>query len=173
MTVLSGAGRTFTCKSRSLTFFLLIGLATSAILLAGCSDSLVATDAAQEKAGSIASAAPLNVRGSWNGWHVHDLPYGSDFYTDETGLRHEDYNIWPVIWPDYPSEASPVVYCIDGAEKLLVGGDGGSKLAAGTCRNDLYIIQIQLNASDAPAPAGWTGLPVGNGLTFYYRLTPR
>jgi hypothetical protein len=176
MTDLLRAGRTFTLKFRSLTSFLLIGLATSAILLAGCSDSLVAPDAAQEEALSAAAAAPMSARGSWNNWHVHDLPYGAEWYTDETGLRHEDYNIFPVIWPDYPSEASPVVYCIDGAEKDLVGGDGGSKYAAGTCRNDLYIIQIQRNASDAPAPtegSGWTALPVGDGSILYYRLTPR
>lgn len=124
-------------------------------------------------AGPAWAGNPQSARGSWNNWHVHDLPYSAEQYTDETGLRHEDYNIWPVIWPDYPSDEAPVVYCIDGAEKVLVGGDGGSKLAAGTCRNDLYIIQIQLNDSDEPAPQGWTALPVGGGLTFYYRLTPR
>jgi len=118
-----------------------------------------------------AAAAPVSAdRGSWNNWHVHDgaaVPF-----TDASGLRHEDLSIWPLIWPDYPSDESPVVYCTDGAEKALVGGDGGSKLAAGTCRNDLYIIPIQLNASDAPAPAGWMALPLG-GVTLYYRLTPR
>jgi hypothetical protein len=139
-------------------------------------DSTVAPESVLAPAGNAAVASMTANRRSWNGWHVHDLPYGSPQYTDEDGLRHEDYNIWPVIWPDYPSEQSPVVYCIDGAEKALVGGDGGSKLAAGTCRNDLYIIQIQLNDSDAPAPAersGWTALPLGNGFTLYYRLTPR
>ena len=180
MTDLLRAGRTFILKSRSLSALLLIGLATSAILLTGCSDSLVApdtgfvaSDAAQEEALSTTAAAKVSAPGSWNNWHVHDLAYGSAPYTDAEGLRHEDYNIWPVIWPDYPSDASPVVYCNDGAEKVLVGGDGGSKVAAGTCRNDLYIIQIQVNASDAPAPAGWTALPLGNGFTLYYRLTLR
>ena len=136
-------------------------------------DSSVAPESVMAVGSDAAPASIMANRGSWNGWHLHDLPYGSPQYTDETGLRHEDYNIWPVIWPDYPSEASPVVYCTDGAEKLLVGGDGGSKVAAGTCRNDLYIIQIQVNASDAPAPAGWTALPLGNGFTLNYRLTPR
>jgi hypothetical protein len=139
-------------------------------------EALRTADGTAAAATSAAAAAPLSARGSWNGWHVHDLAYGSVSFTDANGLMHEDYNIWPVIWPDYPSDESPVVYCTDGAEKALVGGDGGSKLAAGTCRNELYIIQIQLNASDAPAPAessGWTALPLGNGFTLYYRLTPR
>lgn len=139
-------------------------------------DSTVAPDSVLAPVGNAATASMTENRGSWNGWHVHDLPYGSQQYTDESGLRHEDYNIWPVIWPDYPSAESPVVYCTDAAEKALVGGDGGSKQAAGTCRNELYIIQIQLNASDAPAPggsSGWTALPLGNGLTLHYRLTPR
>ena len=154
-----------------------------ALGLLACDSSTVAPEPVLAPAGN-AAAASINAaaasmtakRDSWNGWHVHDLPYGSEFYTDEDGLRHEDYNIWPVIWPDYPSEEYPVVYCIDGAEKLLVGGDGGSKLASGTCRNDLYIIQIRLNDSDAPGPSersGWKALPLGNGLTFYHRLTPR
>ena len=154
-------------------------LASGSLLLAfglvAC-DSTVAPESVLAPEGNAAAASMTANRGSWNGWHVHDLAYGTEPYTDEKGLRHEDYNVWPVIWPDYPSDESPVVYCIDGAEKLLVGGDGGSKLAAGTCRNDLYIIQIKVNASDAPAPApgsGWTALPLGNGFTLYYRLTPR
>jgi hypothetical protein len=159
-----------------------LGLAVLPVALTGCNIDALPTEVASgealsARAGALATAASMTAhRGSWNGWHVHDLPYGSAQYTDETGLRHEDYNIWPVIWPDYPSDDSPVVYCIDGAEKALVGGDGGSKLAAGTCRNDRYIIQIQLNASDAPAPAegsGWTALPLGNGFTLHYRLSPR
>ncbi len=121
---------------------------------------------------SVPALAANTERGSWNNWHVHDLEFGAEPFTDANGLRHEDYSIWPVIWPDYPSDESPVVYCTDGAEKALVGGDGGSKQAAGTCRNDVYIIQIQLNASDAPAPAKWTALPLGD-LTLYYRLTAR
>jgi hypothetical protein len=152
-------------------------LASAALLLAL---GLVACDSAPESvlapAGNAAAASMTANRGSWNNWHVHDLAPPAEPYTDANGLRHEDYNIWPVIWPDYPSDESPVVYCTDGAEKALVGGDGGSKLAAGTCRNELYIIHIQLNASDAPAPAepsGWTALPLGNGFTLYYRLTPR
>jgi hypothetical protein len=167
------AGRAFTCAFRPLTYFLLIGLVTSAILLAGCSDNPVAPNAAQEDALSTAATAQKGERGSWNNWHVHDLDYGEAPYTDENGLRHEDYNLFPMIWSDYPSEESPVVYCMDGAEKFLIGGDGGSKLAAGTCRNELYIIQIQLNDDDAPAPAGWPSLDLGDLGTFYYRLTPR
>ncbi|HSM36313.1 MAG TPA: hypothetical protein VK837_07960, partial [Longimicrobiales bacterium] len=150
--------------------------------LTGCNDDPLITEAASGDALSaqsdaVAAAASMSAnRTSWNNWHVHDLPYGTAQYTDAEGLRHEDYNIWPVIWPDYPSEASPVVYCTDGAEKALVGGDGGSKVASGTCRNELYIIQIKVNASDAPAPAegsGWIPLPLGNGFTLNYRLTAR
>ena len=142
-------------------------------------DSTVAPESDMALAGNVTAASMTANRGSWNGWHVHDLPYGTPEYTDENGLRHADYDIWPFIWPTYPSPESPVVYCIDGAEKLLVGGDGGSKLASGTCRNALYIIQIRLNDSDAPGPSersGWTaytGPPLPNGLTFSYRLTPR
>jgi hypothetical protein len=159
-----------------------LALAVVPVALTGCNDYALTTEAASgealsERSGAVAAAASMSAnRGSWNNWHVHDLPYGAEPYTDAEGLRHEDYNIWPVIWPDYPSDESPVVYCIDGAEKVLVGGDGGSKLAAGTCRNDRYIIQIQLNASDAPAPAersGWIALPLGNGFILYYRLTAR
>src|SRR5690606_8879161 len=119
---------------------LLLGLG-----LVAC-ESTVAPESVLAPAGNAATALTAN-RGSWNGWHVHDLAPPAEPYTDADGLRHEDYNIWPAIWPDYPSDEAPVVYCTDGAEKALVGGDGGSKLAAGTCRNDLYIIQIQLNAS--------------------------
>jgi hypothetical protein len=142
-------------------------------------DSTVAPESDLAPSVNAAAASMTANRGSWNGWHVHDLPYGTPEYTDENGLRHADYDIWPFIWPTYPSPESPVVYCIDGAEKLLVGGDGGSKLASGTCRNALYIIQIRLNDSDAPGPSersGWTaytGPPLPNGLTFSYRLTPR
>lgn len=157
-----------------------IALVAVPFVVTGCNDDALTTEAVTDEilsaqSGAVAAAAPMNAnRGSWNNWHVHDLPYGTEPYTDAEGLVHKDYDIWPVIWPDYPSAQSPVVYCIDGAEKLLVGGDGGSKMASGTCRNDLYIIQIRLNASDAPAPSGkWTPLPLGNGLTFYYRLTPR
>ena len=142
------------------------------VLLAGC-DSIVAPESALAPAGD-AAAAKMSKRGSWNNWHVHDLAPPAVPYTDENGLRHEGYDIWPLIWPDYPSP-DLVVYCIDGAEKALVGGVGGSKLASGTCRNELYIIQIKLNASDGPVPAessGWTALPLGD-LTLYYRLTPR
>jgi len=154
-------------------------LASAAPLLAlglvACA-SPAAPESVLAPAGNAAAASMTANRGSWNNWHVHDLAPPAEPYTDANGLRHEDYNIWPAIWPDYPSDESPVVYCTDGAEKALVGGDGGSKLAAGTCRNELYIIHIQLNASDAPAPAepsGWTALPLGNGFTLYYRLTPR
>lgn len=173
MTDLRRAGGTFTHKCRSFTSFLLISLTTSAILLAGCTDSLVAPDAAQEEAFSTAASADKGSRSAWYTWHVHDLPYSAEPYTDENGLRHEDYNLFPMIWPDYPSEASPVVYCMDGAEKFLIGGDVGSLLAAGTCRNELYIIQIRLNDDDAPAPEGWEALSLGALGTFHYRLTPR
>lgn len=158
-----------------------LALAVVPVALTGCNDALMteatSSEAESARADVVAAAASMSSsRGAWHNWHVHDLPYGTQPYTDADGLRHEDYNIWPVIWPDYASDPSLVVYCIDGAEKLLVGGDGGSKVAAGTCRNEIYIIQIQVNASDAPAPAdgsGWVGLPLGNGFTFYYRLTPR
>ncbi len=120
-----------------------------------------------------AAAAPVSAeRGSWNNWHVHDLAASGATYTDPNGLRHEDYSIWPAIWPSY-AEDELWVYCIDGAEKALVGGDGGSKLAAGTCRNSEYIIPIRLNAPGAPAPAGWQSVDVGGGFTFYYRLIAR
>ncbi|NNE46799.1 MAG: hypothetical protein HKN37_09085 [Rhodothermales bacterium] len=151
----------------------LLALTMSGLFISAC-DSTVAPESVVATAGD-AAAAKMSARGSWNNWHVHDLAPPAVPYTDENGLRHEGYDIWPLIWPDYPSPASPVVYCIDGAEKALVGGDGGSKLASGTCRNELYIIQIKLNASDGPVPAessGWTALPLGN-LTLYYRLTPR
>lgn len=126
---------------------------------------------------SAAAAASMRAnRGSWNNWHVHDLAYGAESFTDANGLRHEDYDLWPLIWPDYAETPSLWAYCPDGIEKALVGGDGGSKLASGTCQNDLYIIPIKLNASDAPAPKGpkgWMALPLGGGLTLYYRLIPR
>ena len=142
----------------------------------GATDLLDAATASALVTVNAAAASMIGNRGSWNGWHVHDLAPPAEPYTDAKGLRHEDYNIFPVIWADYPSDESWEVYCIDGAEKVLVGGDGGSKLAAGTCRNEHYIIHIQLNASDAPAPAegaGWMALPLGNGFTLYYLLTPR
>ncbi len=161
-------------------------LASAVVLVAvaGCNDVLsteaVDGEALSAQAGAVAAAASMSAnRGSWNNWHVHDLPYGTPQYTDETGLRHEDYSIWPLIWPDYVSNESLLVYCTDAAEKLLVGEVGvvnGSKFASGTCRNDLYVIQIRVNLDpDAPVPsehAGWEALDLGPFI-FYYRLTSR
>lgn len=112
-------------------------------------------------------------RGSWNNWHVHDgtaVPY-----TDASGLTHRGLAFFPTIFgSSYASTPSLWAYCTDATDKALVGGDGGSKLAAGHCENDLYIIHLQINASGAPAPAGWTALaPQANGFTVYYLLTPR
>lgn len=109
-------------------------------------------------------------RGSWNNWHVHDGGTG----TDASGLTHRGLVFFPQIFgTSYATDPTLWAYCTDATDKALVGGDGGSKQAAGHCQNDLYIIHLQINASDAPAPAGWTALTPSGGFTVYYRLTPR
>jgi len=117
-------------------------------------------------------AAPVSAdRGSWNNWHVHDgtvVPY-----TDASGLTHRGFVFFPQIWASYATDPTLWAYCTDATDKALVGGDGGSKGAAGHCQNDLYIIHLQINDSDAPAPAGWTGLTPSGGFTVYYHLTAR
>ena len=81
---------------------------------------------------------------------------------------------FPQIFAGYSASTPSLwAYCTDATDKALVGGDGGAKLAAGQCQNESYIIHLQSIASDAPAPAGWTGLTPSGGFTFYYLLTPR
>lgn len=119
-----------------------------------------------------AMATPVSAdRGSWNNWHVHDGTLTP--YTDASGLTHRGVVFFPQIWPNYANDPTLWAYCTDATDKGLVGGTGGSKGAAGTCRNDYYIIHLQMNDSNAPAPAGWTALAPSGGLTVYYRLTPR
>lgn len=120
---------------------------------------------------AVAPAAVSAERGSWNNWHVHDgtaVPF-----TDASGLTHRGLAFFPQIWATYAADPSLWAYCTDATDKGLVGGDGGAKQAAGTCQNELYIIHLQVNASDAPAPAGWTALAPSGGFTVYYRLTSR
>lgn len=111
-------------------------------------------------------------RGSWNNWHVHDgtvVPF-----TDATGLTHRGLVFFPQIFgSSYATDPSLWAYCTDATDKALVGGDGGSKQAAGHCENESHIIHLQVNASDAPAPHGWTALAPSGGFTVYYLLTPR
>jgi hypothetical protein len=120
-----------------------------------------------------AAPAPVSAeRGSWNNWHVHDGGSG----TDADGLRHAGLVFFPQIWSNYASDPSLWAYCADATDKALVGGDGGAKVAAGFCQNELYIIHLQGIANDAPAPplsSGWTPLTPGADFTFYYKLTPR
>ncbi len=115
-------------------------------------------------------------RGSWNNWHVHDGTAVT--YTDASGLTHRGAAFFPTIFTGgntaaYIANPSLWAYCTDATDKGLVGGDGGAKLAAGHCENESYIIHLQSNANDAPAPAGWTALTPGPAFTFYYLLTPR
>ena len=110
-------------------------------------------------------------RGVWNNWHVHD---GGSGTVDSTGLTHRGLVFFPQIFGSgYASTPSLWAYCTDATDKALVGGDGGAKQAAGQCQNESYIIHLQVNASNAPAPTGWTALTPSGGFTVYYRLTPR
>lgn len=121
-------------------------------------------------------AAPAQVsaeRSSWNNWHVHDgkVTLG----TDATGLTHRGLAFFPQIFGSTnASTPSLWAYCTDATDKALVGGDGGAKHAAGTCRNEQHIIHLLWGDADAPGPAGWTTLSLNGGTTtLYYRLTPR
>lgn len=121
-------------------------------------------------------AAPAQVsaeRGSWNNWHVHDGTVTP--VTDATGLTHRGLAFFPQIFgANYASTPSLWAYCTDATDKALVGGDGGAKHAAGTCRNEQYIIHLLLGDFDAPGPAGWSTLSLDGGTTtLYYRLTSR
>ena len=122
-------------------------------------------------------AAPAQVsaeRGTWNNWHVHDGTVSP--VTDETGLTHRGPAFFPLIFGAGWSDPSLLAYCTDATDKALVGGDGGAKHAAGTCRNELYIIHLLWVDSDAQGPAGpgWSTLSLdGGATTLYYLLTPR
>ena len=120
-------------------------------------------------------AAPAQVsaeRGSWNNWHVHDGT--APPVTDATGLTHRGLVFFPQIFGSgYASTPSLWAYCTDATDKALVGGDGGAKEAAGTCRNELNIIHLKVIDSDAPSPTGWTALAPSGGFTVYYHLTAR
>lgn len=141
-------------------------VAIVALGLAACEQTPTEPSADGTAVATVSTLASMSARGSWNNWHVHDGGMGE---VDETGLRHEGYEIWPVIFgDDYKTSPSLWVYCPDGIE-----GHGGSKPGSGTCQSSLYIIPVKLNASDAPAPRKWTALPLGGGLTLYYRLIPR
>jgi len=159
-------------------------VAIAALGLAACEQTPTEPSANGSAVTTVSTLAPMSAgeRGSHriNNWHLHDLPYGSATFIDEFGVTHKDYDIWPLVWEDYTESDFPKVSCNDGAEKLLVGQFGvvnGSKFAAGTCRNSLYIIQLQVNATGARAPAKWEMLDLGFGAAFpyliYYRLTPR
>lgn len=119
-------------------------------------------------------AAPAQVsaeRGSWRNWHVHDGTVG----TDASGLVHRGLVFFPQIFgASYASTPSLWAYCTDATDKSLVGGDGGAKLAAGTCQNERYVIHLLWGDSDARGPAGWSTLSLNGGTTtLYYQLTPR
>lgn len=166
-----------------------IVLAAVALTVLGCtSDSIVAPDAAQVEAlstadgtaaaakgqvPSAAAAAPLSARDSWNNWHVHDLPPGVEVYTEENGLTHRGFAVFPRIFDDYATTPSLHAYCPDGVDKGLLGGGGGSKKASGTCQNEDTLIHLKNQANGAPGPAGWTFLSAGPSFTVYYLLTPR
>lgn len=148
-------------------------LASAALLLAlgpvAC-ESTVAPESVLAPANAAATTLTAD-RGSWNGWHVHDGTVPP--YTDETGLTHTGLGFFPQIFEDYATTPSLHAYCPDGVDKGLVGGDGGSKKASGTCQNEDNLIHLQNNANGAPGPAGWIALPPGPSFTLYYRLTPR
>ena len=150
---------------------LAVALATVMVLLAGC-DSTVAPESVPAPAGD-AAAAKMSKRGSWNNWHVHDLPPGAEVYTEENGLTHRPFAIFPQIFDDYATTPSLHAYCPDGVDKGLLGGGGGSKIASGTCQNEDTLIHLKNQANDAPGPEGWIQLPPGPSFTVYYRLTPR
>ena len=121
-------------------------------------------------------AAPAQVsaeRGSWNNWHVHDGT--APPVTDATGLTHRGVVFFPQIFgSSYVSDPALWAYCTDATDKALVGGDGGAKHAAGTCRNEQHIIHLLWVDADAPGPEGWSTLTLDGGTTtLYYRLTPR
>lgn len=111
-------------------------------------------------------------RGVWNNWHVHD---GGSGTVDSTGLTHRGLVFFPQIFGSgYASTPSLWAYCTDATDKALVGGDGGAKHAAGTCRNEQHIIHLLWVDADAPGPEGWSTLTLDGGTTtLYYRLTPR
>jgi hypothetical protein len=157
-------------------------VALGALLAAACSgqtpvgpslqgEALSTADGTAAAATSAAAAAPLSARDSWNNWHVHDGT--APPYTDETGLTHLGFAVFPQIFEDYATTPSLHAYCPDGVDKGLLGGGGGSKKASGTCQNEDTLIHLKNQANDAPGPAGWIRLPPGPSFTVYYRLTPR
>ena len=128
---------------------------------------------------AVAAAAALAVpasaeRGVWNNWHVHDGR--TALGTDATGLHHAPLGFFPLIFgATYASTPALWAYCTDATDKGLVGGTGGAMFAAGTCRNEQYIIHLKGVEVGSPSPEGWTFVTnvAAGQYAVYYKLTPR
>ena len=116
---------------------------------------------------ALIAASPASAdRNVFNNWHIHSgltelggLHRSAAFFPAILGVDLVTYKATPSLW----------AYCPNATDKVLVGGDGGSKSGAGICMNETMVIHILTVAPDQSPPAGWS--PIPGTLTGYYKLT--
>ena len=116
---------------------------------------------------TLIAASPASAdRDVFNNWHIHSdltelggLHRPAAFFPAILGVDLATYQATPSLW----------AYCPNATDKVLVGGDGGSKLGAGVCTNEMTVIHILTVEPDQSPPAGWSAIP--GTLTGYYNLT--
>ena len=106
-------------------------------------------------------------RDAFNNWHIHSgltelggLHRPAAFFPAILGVDLATYKATPSFW----------AYCPNATDKVLVGGDGGSKSGAGVCMNETTVIHLLTVPADQSPPAGWS--PIPGTSTGYYKLTP-
>jgi hypothetical protein len=119
---------------------------------------------------ALITASAVSAHGVPNekNWHIHD-GLGPGPHAD----HHAGMSIFPDLFAqeglEYGTPEAPYVWCTNATDKgLLDPGGQGTVLAAGHCRNDMWIVHL-LRGIDAPA--GWETL-AWPGDDFHYRLTP-
>ncbi len=118
---------------------------------------------------ALIAASPASAdRNVFNNWHIHS---GST----ELGALHRSAAFFPAILgvdlATYKATPSLWAYCPNATDKVLVGGDGGSKSTAGVCMTETTVIHLLSVPPGQSPPAGWT--PIPGSTTGYYKLTVR
>jgi hypothetical protein len=116
---------------------------------------------------ALVAAYPASADRDYNNWHIHSA-------LTELGGLHRPAAFFPAILDvdlaTYKATPSLWAYCPNATDKVLVGGDGGSKSGAGVCMNETTIIHILTVPAEQSPPAGWS--PIPGTSTGYYKLTP-
>ena len=115
---------------------------------------------------ALFAAHAANADRDYNNWHIHSgltelggLHRPAAFFPTILGVDLATYKATPSLW----------AYCPNATDKVLVGGDGGSKSGAGVCMNETTIIHILTVPADQSPPAGWS--PIPGTSTGYHKLT--